>query len=94
MIKTINELETDLKLIDENFTVIPNDNNELAGIYWKGYYTDIAFAKDGIKDARDEGYCDYFMRPHKTIDEVMTRVHQFIEAKERPEYMEQLTAID
>ncbi len=94
MIKTISELESEIKLLDENFTVVPNENNELAGIYWKGYYTDIAFAKDGIKNERDECYCDYFMRPHKSLPEVMERVEQFIKEKERPEYMEILTAID
>lgn len=81
-------------MLDENLTVRPNENNEMAGVYWKDRFTGISMAKDGLKMQRDEGYCDYYLRPHKTHPEVIDRVKSFILDLNRPEFMELLMMDD
>lgn len=90
----INEFQIELQAIDPTFTIVPNENNEMASVLWNGYDAGIAMAKDGVKEERDLNYCDYFDRPHKTRPQVLEQVSQFLENIKRPEAMEILTDTD
>lgn len=91
MIKTIEEFQSELQKLNNELTIVPNENNELAGIYWKGIYTEIALAKDGIKSVVDEYYCDKYDRPHRSEAQILERINSFLENIQKPEFIEELT---
>ncbi|TXG77116.1 hypothetical protein E6Q11_03325 [Candidatus Dojkabacteria bacterium] len=88
---TIQEVETQLKKIDENITVRANENSDLAGVYWKDTYTYISMPKDDVRPKRTDMYCDSHGVPHRGFAEVVERVKAFVEQIQDPSYMEYLT---
>ncbi len=89
--KTLHEVEQMLKELDTDLTIVPNENNELAGIYWKGHFAGIAMSKEGAKDVTDLSFTDNFDRPHPTIEKIVDKVNNFLENIKRPEYLEMVT---
>jgi archaellum component FlaC len=90
----INELEKQLKSLNNDITVVSNDTNEMAGIYWKNIYTGIALPKEGVYPTKREDYCDTFGKAHRSVEDITKRVEQFLSEIERPEYLELLSEDD
>ena len=85
---SIAEAEQRLQAIDPNFTIVPNDNSDVAGIYWKGIYAEIAMPKDKIYETKNEGHIDSYGYPHRGMDMVIARAEAFLERIGRdPEYL-------
>lgn len=91
MKKSINELEAQIKLLDADFTIVPNENNEMAGIYWKDNFTGIALSKEGVKEMEDYNFADINGTPHRTEANILQRVEKFLEDIKEPAYMEIIT---
>lgn len=74
---TIQEVETKLKEISPDFTVVPNPNSDLAGIYYQGHFAEISMSKEKVFENKNHGYVDAYDRPHAGLDDIMTRVNAF-----------------
>lgn len=90
---TLAEAEAKLKEINPDLSIVStNEKSDLAGIYWKGHYTEIAIPKDMIYETRNELYCDVWGYPHRGLDSTIDRVNSFLDRIERdPEYVKDIT---
>jgi len=82
---TIQEVEDKLKEISLDFTVIPNPNSDLAGIYWQGHFAEISMSKEKVFETKNLGYVDGYERPHAGLDEILSRAKGFISRIENDE---------
>ena len=77
---TIEEAELELKKISPDFYInTSNEKSDLAGIYWKGIYTEIATPKDFIYEEKNEGHCDAYGYPHRGFSGVRNRAETFLD---------------
>lgn len=76
---TILEVEEKLKEISKDFTVIPNPNSDLAGVYWQGSFAEISMPKDKVFETRNEGHVDDFGKTHVGLDTVLLKTKAFLE---------------
>lgn len=82
---TIQEVETKLKDISSDFTVVENPNSDLAGIYYQGYFAEIAMSKEKVFKVKNNGYVDPYDRPHAGLDEIMLKAKSFYDRMQNDE---------
>lgn len=82
---TLPQVEEKLKELSPDFTVVPNPNSDLAGIYWQGSFAEISMSKDKVYELKNEGHIDDFGRPHAGLDSVMAKAKAFLERIETDE---------
>lgn len=75
----IKEVEAKLQELSPDFTVIANDNSDLAGVYWKGFYAEIAMPKSVVFETRNEQHQDDYGMTHRSLDQVMIMAKSFLE---------------
>lgn len=89
---TLPEAEAIIKEIDPDFSIKENPNGEVAGIYWKDFYAEIAIPKDHIFETRNEGYTDEYGHVHRAMDDLISRCHGFLSRiKNDEEYFKDIT---
>jgi len=76
---TIKEVEAKLQEISPDFTVVPNDKSDLAGVYWKGFYAEIAMPKSVVFETRNEQHRDDYGVVHRSLDQVIVMATRFLE---------------
>lgn len=76
---TLTQVEEKLKEISPDFTVVPNPNSDLAGIYWQGSFAEISMSKDKVYELKNEGHVDDFGRAHAGLDTVIAKAKAFLE---------------
>lgn len=75
----IEEVEAKLKELSPDFTVVPNANADLAGVYWKGFYAEIAMPKTVVFETRNEQHQDDYGVVHRSLDQVLAMATRFLE---------------
>lgn len=90
---TLAEAEAQLKEISPDFTIEDkNESSDLAGIYWKGIYSEIAVPKGFIFESKNEGHVDMYGYPHRGLDSTKARAQAFLERiTTDSEYLEDMT---
>jgi len=74
---TTQEVEAKLKEISPDFTVVPNPNSDLAGIYYQGHFAEISMSKEKVFETKNYGFVDSYDRPHAGLDDVLSRAKGF-----------------
>ena len=82
---TIQEVEAKLKEISPDFTVVPNPNSDLAGIYYQGHFAEIAMSKEKVFETKNPGYLDSYDRPHAGLNDIFSRAQGFYERMQNDE---------
>lgn len=88
---TIQEVEAKLKEINPDLSVRAHDNSDLAGVYWRDIYANIAMPKEDVRMERSEGYVDAWGTPHRGFRQVVERVEAFLKDMEDPEKLAYFT---
>lgn len=76
---TIKEAEAKLKELSPDFTIVPNEKSDLAGVYWKGFYAEIALPKDVIFETRNVQHQDAYGATHRSLDDLIVMATRFLE---------------
>lgn len=82
---TINQVEEKLKEISPDFTVVPNPNSDLAGIYYQGHFAEIAMSKEKVFESKNHGFVDSYDRPHAGLDDILSRAIGFYQRMQNDE---------
>lgn len=84
---TIQEIESKLKEIHPDFTVVPNPNSDLAGIYYQGHFAEISMPKDKVYHSRNEAHIDQYDRVHACYEVLEVKANAFLDRIKDPEYL-------
>lgn len=76
---TLPQVEEKLKELSPDFTVVPNPNSDLAGVYWQGSFAEISMSKDKVCELRNDSHVDDYGRAHVGLDTVIAKAKAFLE---------------